>query len=346
MLPRLNFHQPRRAVLSSSLAGYQLFYNKCKKSFKSSIIMYDDITLKQPITPEQYNNLMTVLRSLNKVSNREYENTGIIVTQTNYKDCFFNLSPNYLTVSVKLPKLLYGTNQINFTRSDAELSLKRLQNLLGIDISQAKITRIDIAYNFEVSHPIETYLKLLCSRDRMKRWTVSNESLYFKDQRKELNFYNKVVQLTDTNQPVLSKNIKKNILRYELRIKSGLNKILGHNEITCATLIDESFYRSLVGLWYNEYQAIVKLHYAPATNYGKNLTEFKKYLMMAGVEKIGASEVYYIVDSNPEFKSFPKVRYNIKKMLKNLFDEKISWDANAALVELDEKMFDVLQAAA
>jgi hypothetical protein len=308
--------------------------------------MYDDITLKQHITPEQYRHLSTVLRSFNKVSNREYENTGIIVTQTNYKDCFFNLTPNYLTVSVKLPKLLHGTNQINFTRSDAELALKKLQDMLGIDISQAKVTRIDIAYNIEVDKPIETYLKLLCSRDRMKRWTVSNESLYFKDRKKELNFYNKVVQLTDTKQVVFSKNLKKNILRYEFRIKSGLNKLLGQDDITCATLIDEVFYRLLINIWYNEYREIVKLHYAPATNYGKNLTEFKKYLMMAGIEKIGASEVYYIVDSNPEFKSVPKVKYNIKKMLKDLFSEKVSWDANAAVAELDEKMFDVLQTAA
>lgn len=212
--------------------------------------MYDTIKIKQYITSIQYLILLKLLRSLNTVSNREYENTGIITTQTTYKECYFSLSPNHLTISVSLPKLLFGTNQINVTRNDAASAISILQGILDIDISQAKVSRIDIAYNFTMDQPIETYFKLLCSKDKMKRWTVGHESLYFTNKAKgiELNFYNKTAQLKDTKQIVLPENLSKNLLRYEFRLKKQVTKSLGYPEVTCNTLIDEEFYQSAMNL--------------------------------------------------------------------------------------------------
>jgi len=310
--------------------------------------MLDNIKLIQSITEQQYIQLLNTLRLLNPVSHTKFENTGITVTQTTYKDCFLKLTPNYLTVSLSLSKLLLGTNQFNVTRKDAALALLKLQDILGIDISSAKVSRIDIAYNISMDQPLETYFKLLCSKDKMKRWTISNETLYFTNKNKgmKLVFYNKTNQLSDTKQVVLPENLTKNILRYEISLTSKVIKKLGYHEITCATLIDEAFYQSLVELWYNEYKTIIKLSYSEATNYGNNLSEFKEYLMMAGIEKIGATAVYDIVDNHPAFKLSPKTKYNIKRMLKKLITNRVNFNASDALDELDEKMFNILQNAA
>lgn len=310
--------------------------------------MYDTIKLKKTITPQQYLLLNDNLRLLNKVSNKEYENTGITTMQTTYNDCFFSLTEKYLTITLSLPKLLFGTNQINFTRRDTANALLKLQELVGVDILDAKVQRIDVAHNILVDLPIETYFKILCDKEKMKRWTIGHESLYFTNQgkRMELNFYNKTTQLRDTDQLILPEFVNKNLLRYELRIKSNPAKVLGQPVITCATLVDREFYQSLLTFWYTEYQSILKLSYAPATNYGKNLTEFSRYLMTAGIERIGASEVYDIVNSHPAFKAAPKVRYNIKKMLKELIKNRMESNAAEAVAELDNKMLYVLQNAA
>lgn len=310
--------------------------------------MYDTIKIKKKITLQQNLLLNDNLRLLNKVSNREYENTGIVTTQTTYNDCFFSLTEKYLTATLSLPKLLYGTNQVNFTRLDTAKVLLKIQDLLGINILDAKVLRIDFAKNILVDYPIETYFKVLCDKDKMKRWTVGHESLYFTNQGKkiELNFYNKNAQLRDTAQLILPENLNKNVLRYELRIKSNPAKILGYPYITCATLVDVDFYNLLLNRWYNEYRSIIKLSYAPATNYGKNLTQFSRYLMTAGIEKIGAAEVYDIVNNHTAFKFNPKVRYNIKKVLRDLIKNYVGSDANEAISELDDKMLYVLQNAA
>lgn len=325
-----------------------LAYNISKKSFKSTLIMYDTVKLKKKITPQQYLLLIENLRLLNKVSNREYESTGITATQTTYKDCFFSLTEKYLTVTVSLPKLLLGTNQLTFTRNDTVNALLKLQELLGVGIMDAVVQRIDIAHNFLLNLPIETYFKALCNKEKMKRWTIGHESLYFTNQgkRMELNFYNKTAQLRDTDQLIMPEFVNKNLLRYELRIKSNPAKVLGQPFITCATLIDKAFYQSIVSFWYNEYRSILKLSYAPATNYGKNLTEFSRYLMTAGIEKIGASEIYDIVNCHPAFKAAPKVRYNIKKMLKDLIQNRMESNAAEAVAELDDRMLYVLENAA
>lgn len=68
--------------------------------------------------------------------------------------------------------------------------------------------------------------------------------------------------------------------------------------------------------------------------------------MIAGIEKIGAPAVFDIVNADPFFKSAPKVKYNIKKMIKELITNRVHFDANIAAEELDRKMLNVLQTSA
>jgi len=310
--------------------------------------MYDTITFKESITLKQHSEIKTTLTSLNKVSSRKYHNTGITATQATYRDCFFSLTENYLTVTVSLPKFLYGTNQFNFTRIEAGEALLELQDIIGINIMNAKVSRIDVAQNILVDQPVETYFKILCSKDKMKRWMISHESLYFTTKGKgmELNFYNKTAQLRDTGQIIQSENLNKHVMRYELRLKTKLARRLKRVSVTCGDLVDADFYNGLLNLWHREYQSIVKLTYAPATNYGENLTEFKDYLMTAGIEKLGASAVYDIVDSHTAFKLAPKLKYNIRKMLKALITRQKYSVAADAVIELDQKMQNILHLAA
>src|SRR5690349_20316525 len=97
--------------------------------------MIDNVKFKQPITQLQHEKLLKYLSTLKNVSHTTFDNSGNIVTTAHIDDCTFNLSPNNLTVSLSLPKFLYGTNQSNVTRRDTALALLKLQDLIDIDIS-------------------------------------------------------------------------------------------------------------------------------------------------------------------------------------------------------------------
>jgi hypothetical protein len=304
------------------------------------------LTFKLPITNQQYAGLNKTLRSLNNVITREYQNTGIITIQTTYQDCFFSLSPKYLIVAAKLPKVLYGTNQVNFTLREAKLAISKIQEILCINILGARVSRVDLAYNLVMDQPVENYFKFLCNKDGMKRWTASNESLYFKSKSgTELNFYNKTTHLKDTGQEIMAENVGANLLRYEYRIKSGLAKVIGYPILTVADLIDDKFYKLMRQLWYDAYKTIDKLSYTPAAINIKNVPQLKDYFMLEGIERIGAPAAYDTIDGL-SFQVSARVRFNMRKMLKALISNRAINDANDAITELDNKILNALQYAA
>ncbi len=308
--------------------------------------MYDDIAFKLSITNQQYVGLNKTLRSLNNVITREYQNTGIITIQTTYQDCFFSLSPKYLTVAAKLPKVLYGTNQMNFTLRESKLAILKLQEILCINILGARVSRVDLAYNLVMDQPVGNYFKFLCNKDGMKRWTASNESLYFKSKNgTELNFYNKTAHLKDTGQEILAENVDANLLRYEYRIKSGIAKIVGYPIVTVADLIDDKFYKLMRQLWYDAYKTIDKLSHTPAATRIRTVPELRNYLMLDSIDRSGAPATYDLIESL-SFQVSPRVKFNMRKMLKTLISNKVINDANDAVAELDTKMLNVFQYAA
>jgi hypothetical protein len=309
--------------------------------------MYDDILFKQKITGQQYAELNATLRSLNNIVTREYQNTGITTIQTTYQDCFFSLSPDYLTVSAKLPKVLYGTNQINFTLRESKLAILKIQEILRINVLGAGVSRVDLAYNMVMDQPVENYFKFLCNKDSMKRWFIFNESLYFKNKSgsKELNFYNKTAHLKDTRQEIMLDNVNVNLLRYEFRLKSGLAKTVGYRVVTVANLIDERFYKLMRQLWYDAYKSIDKLSYTSAAANIKNVPDLKNYWMLDGIEKSGVPAAYDLINGLSSQVSM-QTKYKMKRMLKALISNRAVNDVNDAVAELDSKMLNVLQHAA
>jgi hypothetical protein len=308
--------------------------------------MYDTIKIQLPYAEAETESLNATLNTFDNVTDKRYRNTGIVTTQATFNNWKFSQSPKSLTAYGSLPQLLYKTNQLNFTREETIKALSKLQDIIGLDISAARVTRIDFGCNIVVDHPVDTYFKLLCNRDLTKRWTVSDETLYFKGRVKELCFYNKSVQLRDTYQPLHEQYFYKNLLRYEMKLTKEICKITDYPEINCATLTDKRFYNKLVKLWHDEYQLIDKLSFVVPADYGKNWTEFRNYLTLEGIEKNGGSETFDLVNDKKAFKLDHRAKHNIKKMLKKLISSKVKYHANDALDELNEKMFNILQNAA
>lgn len=76
-----------------------------------------------------------------------------------------------------LCKFLYGNNMVNFTRDDTFHAIEKLSDLLHVSLNHATVSRMDVAYNFEVKNPPESYFYYLGPLPRYKRLEQTYHSL-------------------------------------------------------------------------------------------------------------------------------------------------------------------------
>ena len=142
--------------------------------------MYDTIKLRYKYNHNEYHILRASLTSLGKIIETSYQNTDITTITVHYKSWRFTLTPNYLICTGSLPQLLYGTNLIDFTIEDTRIAITELNNIVGVNIQNAEITRLDFGYNIIVNHPVSQYLKLFGHKAYCKPSTEGSETLRFK----------------------------------------------------------------------------------------------------------------------------------------------------------------------
>ena len=130
--------------------------------------MFDTININlRSIDTQQLNFVKTVTRDLNVDTTTSRYGT----TYTSHID---NLTIRTTTQGLSigngsLCKFLHGNNIVNFTRTDTRLAFEKLSDTLHISLNNATVSRMDVAYNFEVTHPPESYFYHLGNLPYYKR---------------------------------------------------------------------------------------------------------------------------------------------------------------------------------
>ena len=120
-------------------------------------------------------------------------------------------------------------------------------------MNNATVSRMDIAYNFEVTHPPESYFHHLGDLPYYKRleqmFCKGVEGLYYSSvsDKKQLVFYDKIKETTNRKDYVPPEYQNKNLLRYELRLKNHIKQIFEVNKVTVPMLYDVRFGLSIIG---------------------------------------------------------------------------------------------------
>jgi hypothetical protein len=186
--------------------------------------------------------------------------TGEIKVSGNVNNMRLFISGNKVKLEGSLHKFYSQTNLFNLSFLDAFDAIIELGNVFGEEIYTGKVTRLDVAYNFEMIHPIPDYLHSLSSAPRTSRSIMYDSStLYFKNTLRELVFYNKLTEQTDKKKMVPASMLGSNILRYEARYKKNLTKSLRIDRpVTVRDLTDPDFCRHVLKDWYEQYQNIQK----------------------------------------------------------------------------------------
>lgn len=254
--------------------------------------MFDTIHINlRSIDTQQLNFVKTVIRDLNA----EPVSSPYGTTYTSRIDNL-TIQTTRQGVSIgrgSLCKFLYGNNMVNFTRRDTQLAFEKLSDTLHISLNNATVSRMDVAYNFEVTYPPESYFYHLGNLPYYKRLEQSYqgvEGLYYNlvSDGKQLVFYDKIKETSHHKDSVLPEYQNKNLLRYELRFKNHINQILKVNKVTVPMLYDVQFYNRIVDYWRSEYQKIVKVNeYEIDIADCKGIRDLNKIGMLLLVEQQG-----------------------------------------------------------
>lgn len=162
---------------------------------------------------------------------------------------------------LSLPNYLYGTNSNNFQFDEVKTALISLENEFYLPFSRAYLTRVDIAWNFNVSHPTKYYTNCFDSHPRFNGKHIESNSLKFTQsaKRKEIIFYDKLKERIHKNKPIKLDEPAEHLLRYEYRLKKAPHKELKLPELTFQDLTKNYIQKLLLKQWYEYYRLINKV---------------------------------------------------------------------------------------
>lgn len=193
---------------------------------------------------------------LSKINNGECQImfTGKIGNE--YKVTVF---PHGISLKGSLSKLMFGSNIHSLTQKDAGLAIEKLSDLSHLNITQAKVTRLDVAANLTTSQLPSCYFNTLGHKAYLERLETSSSTLEYRSKQKGLIFYDKIAQM-QAKKIILPEEFEGlNLLRYELRYTKKLLKQLNILEVNGGLLADKNFYHSLAQCWKAEYDSINKI---------------------------------------------------------------------------------------
>ena len=192
-------------------------------------------------------------------------------------------------VSVKGSICSYAlkSNLGTLTRQDIERSTEQLSDELGLPMSRANITRVDVAKSLLVSASPLAYLPYFGDSQHYKR-LVQPQSLYYQSTQRQLHIYDKIAEAKRAGVVVPDVWKGKNVLRYELRFLGRLAQQFNQATVTAADLYKEDFYMNLVDRWVSEFQAIRKIRHIDFDFAAmRNVKGFEQQIFLLGIQALG-----------------------------------------------------------
>jgi hypothetical protein len=142
---------------------------------------------------------------------------------------------NLLSFHTSAPKILYGTSLEEVRESDAEKFVEmvacKLRDECGVAVRDGladfSLSRVDFCRNVKVSHLPSDYIRALSQlrHSRREKANYKNETLSFRNTRRELTFYDKVQEVSEKEKNVeIQKMVAgrtHDILRVEARLRNS-----------------------------------------------------------------------------------------------------------------------------
>ncbi len=301
--------------------------------------MIDTITLILSPKPEAFN--YEVLENQTSSIN----DTGEIIIGTgSLKNLQVKDFSNRIMISGSLTKYALNNNYCNPTYEEIQNALLEISKELRFNLDDARVTRLDVAYNFLLKHPVKKYLLQFggLKFHKTANWDNS-ETLMYKTKHRKIVFYHKLLEMKSKREKVpdeLIASVNK-YLRYEIQLTKKIHEEFGVSTVTANMLLDPKFFQKIIDVWKKYYFQIHK------TNKGRfrNLvfdapTRLKNSLAAQGLQKIGFEEVLKMINAEKS-ELGPKKTTRLKKMIKELSIDTDATVSYPLITELDSLIEDV-----
>jgi len=169
---------------------------------------------------------------------------------------------NQAGISLKgsLAKYYLPSNAYTLTRRSTSEAIEKLNDELHINITAARVTRFDVSTVIPTKRPPTDYFPSLGIKPRFSRLQATKDTLYYSQRARQLIFYDKTKEGRAKGVQIPETLIGCNLMRYEMRSIHNIQKLLNtSSQISGATLIDDSFYYSIIQQWKKEFESIKKI---------------------------------------------------------------------------------------
>lgn len=302
--------------------------------------MYDTVYL----TLQQNNRdilLNDIPKHLECVSEHRYKcNTQIVGYLGNLK-----VTINEQTVKIQnsFCKWYLGNNYNSLSINDTEDTINKISDTLHIDISEARVTRLDIASNIILNDEVIKYLQHLGNYPRSEKVTYRN-GIYYKKKNNMLLFYDKNIETQKHKEYIPLEFQQKNILRYEQRYTQRIATQLKRNNITARLLYNSDFYYDIVKKWKEAYYNIRKIEEIKSYIYMKSIKDFKQLGVLSLIKNLGGEDnlLKQIEEGQKQGTITKKQAFDLRRIIsKSIANKKKVLVASEFIKELDKKIQEI-----
>ena len=276
---------------------------------------------------------------------------GTLISQDYNQEINVYSDNQNFTISGSIPKFINGNNFQGVSSHQIVKTFDSLSNVIGTDMYQGIITRVDYASNFILEHSPILYLPFFGDSHKFKRIQYGS-SLGYKGNRGQSRYKtleDKVAWAKDTRNKIPDGFTDKNVLRYENRLTSSnrISHVLGLNtkKPTLKDLLHIDGRIKIHEDWKRQYLKIEKQN---------NLIDFTKYMQKSYYSPSEALNCFILsliqIIGEDQFREFKKFIVEEKKLgvgskgynnlykLNKMMKEKSKWikNDNSMINELDE----------
>ncbi len=170
----------------------------------------------------------------------------------------------------------------------------------------------------------------------------SKNGLYYTNSRRSMIFYNKVKEYQGKKHANLIPEVYKdrNVLRYELRFTKRLKQQFS-SEVKAADLYNENFYINIIKRWLTTYFDIKKIKTFKDEDFKmKDIRDLREYaLALSFMDELRLEVVMNRLEQARETGEMTnRTYYRCKSEVNRLLENKIHFEPNDCILELDRKV--------
>jgi hypothetical protein len=291
-------------------------------------------------------NPFDILPCLSEITERQNEKSGYSCTGK-VGDYTVSVYERGISLRGSLAKYFLPSNIHTLKRKDTKHAIEQLSDQLHINLTLAKITRLDISTVLYTKRPPADYFPYLGHKPNFERLQSTPDTLYYNQRQRQIIIYDKSKEAIAKGVQVPEILQNSNLLRYELRFIKRLNNQL-NTDLTVTKLYDTEFYRSIAQRWYNEFKTIQKIKKQSfmIDKIPKTLQEAEVALLAALLQEKGQSIIDEYLNELKAKNAFKERQryYELRKKLNSLLTSP-KGEQSDLIKELETQIFDIARYA-